>query len=139
MSTYALQSALYKALAHPTRLRILDIVAQQEACVCHLTTLLGQRQPYVSQHLMILREAGLVVDRREGVTVYYRLARLPILDILELARALLRKQGHDTTLPALPPSPLADCPCPHCSAAAGGVSLGKSVAPSSVALRRLGE
>ena len=45
---YDQQAALFKALAHPARLRILDLLAQDEACVCHLTAALGQRQPYVS-------------------------------------------------------------------------------------------
>ena len=66
MDPYRVQADLIKAMAHPTRLHLLDILAQGEACVCHLTTILGQRQPYVSQHLMVLREAGLVTDRKDG-------------------------------------------------------------------------
>ncbi len=47
-----------RAIAHPGRLRILEILGQGEACVCHLTHALGARQPYVSQQLMRLREAA---------------------------------------------------------------------------------
>ena len=56
---YEKQAQVFRALAHPVRLRILDILSKQEACVCHLTAILGQRQPYVSQQLATLRESAL--------------------------------------------------------------------------------
>ena len=73
MDRYRLPAILSRAMAHPTRLYILDALARQEACVCHLTTLLGQRQAHISQHLRVLRDAGLVTVRRDGQMVYYRL------------------------------------------------------------------
>lgn len=112
---YRKQSALIKALAHPTRLRILDILDQDEACVCHLTTVLHQRQPYVSQQLMILREAGLVTDRKDGVMVYYRLADPSVADAVRATRALLRATGEAVEFPPVPATPVAGCPCPHCN------------------------
>ena len=63
-SSYQKQAQLFRALSHPVRLRILDILSRQEACVCHLTAILGKRQPYVSQQLATLRDAGLVTARR---------------------------------------------------------------------------
>jgi DNA-binding transcriptional ArsR family regulator len=69
---YAFLAGLGQAMAHPTRLHILEALARREACVCHLTALLGQRQAHVSQHLRVLKDAGLVTDRREGQMVYYR-------------------------------------------------------------------
>jgi DNA-binding transcriptional ArsR family regulator len=68
MNGYLKMSGLLKALGHPVRLRILQELRQQEACVCHLEAVLRQRQAYISQQLMRLREAGLVEDRREGMT-----------------------------------------------------------------------
>ncbi len=114
MDFYEQQAELTRALAHPVRLRILDILAQQESCVCHLTAILKQRQPYVSQHLMILREAGLVVDRKEGLIVYYRLADPGIVETLSALREALRRRGMDVSAPAIPPSPVEGCPCPRC-------------------------
>ena len=70
VEAYQELAKITKAIAHPTRLRILEILGQGEACVCHMTHLLGQRQPYISQQLMTLREAGLVRDRKDGVMVY---------------------------------------------------------------------
>ena len=72
---YKQQSQLFRALSHPVRLRILDTLARQEACVCHLTALLRQRQPYVSQQLATLREAGLVDCQSNGPLRCYYILR----------------------------------------------------------------
>ena len=62
-----------KLLAHPERLRILDALRRDAECVCHLETLLGKPQPYVSQQLRILRDAGVIADEKQGQNVFYRL------------------------------------------------------------------
>ena len=115
MDAYQQQSALFQALAHPVRLRILDILAGQEACVCHLTAALHKPQPYVSQQLSMLREAGLVVDRREGTLIYYCLAGDHLVRLIEEGKALVRDlTGTDLTFPAIPEGALDNCPCPRC-------------------------
>lgn len=60
-------------LSHPVRLRIVIEVREEELCVSELQALLDRPQPYVSQQLGVLREAGIVACRREGQYVYYRL------------------------------------------------------------------
>lgn len=62
-----------RALADPTRLRLLDLLAQHETprCVCELTPLFEQRQPTISHHLRILREAGLIIGEKRGTWSYY--------------------------------------------------------------------
>jgi len=115
MDGYRQQANLMRALAHPMRLRILDILQGSECCVCHLTTALKQRQPYVSQQLMILREAGLVLDRKEGVIVYYRLADQRLAALMESAREMLRATGALVERAAIPVSPVSGCPCPKCN------------------------
>ena len=60
------------ALADPTRRRLFESVRLQDYTVCELATLLRITQPAVSQHLRVLREASLVMDRRDGVRRYYR-------------------------------------------------------------------
>ena len=62
-----------KALAEPQRWRILERLAGEELCVCHLVEDLGLAQPLVSHHLRILREAGLVTSERHRYWTYYRL------------------------------------------------------------------
>lgn len=105
-------TALFKALAHPARLAIIQALQVGEACVCHLEAGLGWRQAYISQQLMALREAGLVSDRREGWNVYYRLAQPELAALLTAARALVSASPAPTAWPALLPH----CPCPRCQA-----------------------
>lgn len=66
---------LFKALADPTRLRCLMLLHREgELCVCEMTHALGLAQPKVSRHLALMREVGLVNDRREGVWIHYSLS-----------------------------------------------------------------
>ena len=114
-SGYGKQAQLFRALAHPARLRILDILAQQEACVCHLTAILGQRQPYVSRHLATLREAGLVTGRREGTLIYYRLSDEHLAALLDEGKAVVQDLlEEEIAFPSVPAQALANCPCPRC-------------------------
>ena len=117
MQAYREPSRLLKAMGHPTRMRILDILCHNEACVCHLTRLLDQRQPYVSQQLMVLREAGLVTDRREGTTVYYGIADGRVSEIISLLLGILGDQGIAVRRQPVPAPPLTGCNCPECLAA----------------------
>jgi ArsR family transcriptional regulator len=64
---------LFRTLADETRLRIVALLSHGELCVCHLQDALQLPQPNVSRQLGILRNAGLVEDRREGTRVYYKL------------------------------------------------------------------
>ena len=71
---YRQQADRLKAMAHPLRLEILDILRWEAECVCHLSAALDKPQPYISQQLAILRNAGVIVDEREGTNVFYRIA-----------------------------------------------------------------
>ena len=114
-SGYEKEAQLFRALSHPVRLRILDILARQEACVCHLTAILGKRQPYVSQQLATLREAGLVTDRREGTLIYYRLADEALVTVLDQGKAVAKHlAGDDLAFAPVPEEALTNCPCPRC-------------------------
>ncbi len=64
---------LFKALGDPTRLRIVKLLESGELCVCQLTSALQMGQSRISRHLSILKEAGLIEDRRQGKWVHYRL------------------------------------------------------------------
>lgn len=70
---------LLQAFADPTRLRILNLLSGGELCVCQLVHVLGTSQPKISRHLAVLRETGLVADRKEGRWVHYRLTPSPTL------------------------------------------------------------
>ena len=69
---YEARAKIARALAHPTRLLLLDVLKQKETCVCDLTDIVGVDQSTVSKHLAILREAGLVASRKEGTMTFYR-------------------------------------------------------------------
>jgi len=66
--------AVYKALAHPARLRIISMLRGGELCVCQITAVLGAATSTVSAHLAELRRSGLVTERKDGRWVYYALA-----------------------------------------------------------------
>ena len=89
-------AGLLKAFAHPTRLMILHRLLGGTTCVTEMTELLGRPQPNVSQHLMALRESGLVGCYREGVSRCYYLARP------ELVRGLFDVLDQDRRRPARP-------------------------------------
>lgn len=78
-SLYEARARVAKALAHPSRLLLLDLLLQGERCVCELTEALGCDQSTVSRHLSVLRHAGLVTDRKQETRSFYAL-RVPCLD-----------------------------------------------------------
>jgi DNA-binding transcriptional ArsR family regulator len=71
---YEARANIAKALAHPSRLLILDLLQEREMCVSELTEQVEADQSTVSKHLAILREAGLVEARRKGASSYYRVS-----------------------------------------------------------------
>jgi len=104
-------SELLTVISAPARLEILLIIGAGEACVCHLEARLGYRQAYISQHLMALRQAGLLDSRREGKYVFYSLARPELMGLLEQAALVANVE-----LPVIKPvSPEAQCACPNCA------------------------
>jgi ArsR family transcriptional regulator len=64
---------LFRALADPTRLRLLNLIADREICVCYFVEILGISQPKISRHLAYLRRAGIAASRRQGRWMHYRL------------------------------------------------------------------
>ncbi|GAA4433917.1 hypothetical protein GCM10023155_30520 [Bremerella cremea] len=69
---YEARAKVAKAMAHPSRLFILDLLGQQDMCVQQLTQQIGCDQSTVSKHLAVLKDAGLIESRREGTSNFYR-------------------------------------------------------------------
>ncbi len=107
---YKSEARLFKVLMHPVRLAILDILRDGEQCVCHMESVLGLRQAYISQHLSVLRDAGLVEDRRDGWNNFYRVTRPEIFMVLDAMTNLTDKPAQQ----ASHVSPMQPCPCPKC-------------------------
>jgi len=109
LQPFEAQAQLLKVLTHPARLAILNILRDGEHCVCHMEAHLGYRQAYISQQVAVLREAGLIQDRRDGWNIYYRVIDARVFSVLDI---ILLMTGQ-------PNVPLhregVVCPCPHCS------------------------
>jgi ArsR family transcriptional regulator, arsenate/arsenite/antimonite-responsive transcriptional repressor len=88
----------FAALADRTRLRILNLLAQGEICVCYFTMILDAPQPTVSRHLAYLRRAGLVEARRDGKWVHYSIAPLRDAAKKRLLSAVLKELESDPAL-----------------------------------------
>lgn len=110
---YASEVQLLKVLTHPARLAILEILRQGEQCVCHMEAHLGYRQAYISQQLAVLRQAGLIQDRREGWNIYYRVAQPDIYQVLDAVQKLAQGDAYTPRRFAAQ----AACPCPKCASA----------------------
>jgi DNA-binding transcriptional ArsR family regulator len=111
MNGYQWMARRLKAMGHPSRLQILDLLeAEGESCVCHLEARLGLRQAYISQQLARLRDAGLVADRRDGLNVYYSLKDDSVVSLLHEARSAMPRE---MTIPTRPEA--VECPCPKCA------------------------
>lgn len=101
---------MLKLLGHKTRIRIILEIDTEEACVCHLVNTLGERQAYISQQLMVLRDAGILKTRKEGRFVYYSLSSNKLLDLIRLTGKV---SGTPVNL-LESPYQTSQCLCPKC-------------------------
>jgi ArsR family transcriptional regulator len=88
--TRELKADLLKALGQPTRLKILELLAEGERCVCEIFPAIQSEQSNVSKHLGFLRSQGIVIADRRGMRVFYRLADPGVGKLLEDAEECLR-------------------------------------------------
>jgi len=89
----ARRAEVLKALAHPTRVAILEILRPGEECVCRIWPRLGSTQPNTSKHLAILKRAGILETRQEGTMTFYRVRDPRVYELLELVDALAPGRG----------------------------------------------
>ncbi|MGA2490721.1 MAG: metalloregulator ArsR/SmtB family transcription factor [Anaerolineales bacterium] len=112
-SSLAKVSDLLQVISPEVRLEILLAIGSGEVCVCHLETGLGYRQAYISQHLMALREAGVLSTRRDGKYIFYRLERPEIMEIVDMTARLA---GFDVSIIVDKANRArSSCNCPNCS------------------------
>jgi DNA-binding transcriptional ArsR family regulator len=84
----AFKAAFFKALAHPVRIQILELLVNGDKTVQELQDALGAEQPVVSQQLAVLRTSNIVAGRKEGVSVRYAVRDPLIRDLLAVARRI---------------------------------------------------
>jgi len=94
---YEARARIAKALAHPSRLLILDALSERERCVCELTDLVGSDQSTVSKHLAVLKQAGIVDDRKQGVMTYYRVKICCLEGFWECVESVLKQNLKEQT------------------------------------------
>src|SRR6185437_16372145 len=90
----------FQALGDQTRLRLLNLMGEQEVCVCYFVEILGAPQPKISRHLAYLRNAGVVVARREGKWMHYRVVMPPHIGATQILRQTLEWLKEDRAMQA---------------------------------------
>lgn len=83
---------IFAAMASDSRIEIVKILRESEHCACELAAMLGLDISVISRHMAVLKRAGLIIARRDGVTIYYRLADARVVKLLEVAKGILK--GH---------------------------------------------
>jgi DNA-binding transcriptional ArsR family regulator len=95
MMLYEKQAEVAQAIAHPLRLAILDFLRDKEQCVCDIAKAAGSERSNISRHLSVMVSAGVLVSRKEGLKVFYRLKCPCILDFFSCITKVLRQQIRD--------------------------------------------
>lgn len=89
------RARIIKAMAHPTRLFIVEELSKGERCVCELTAMVGADMSTVSKHLALLKGAGIVADDKRGAQVYYTLRCRCVLTFFECVESVLRANAEE--------------------------------------------
>ncbi len=89
---------LFKALADGTRLRLINLIGEDEVCVCFFVEVLKLNQPKISRHLAYLRKAGVVSARREGKWMHYRIVEPPDSHAANIFREVRSSLGNDPAM-----------------------------------------
>ena len=87
------QAEILKALAHPLRLAILELLGSGELCACDIANKIGAERTNASKHLAIMVSAGILTSRKEGLKVFYQLRTPCVLDFLSCVNACLREHA----------------------------------------------
>jgi DNA-binding transcriptional ArsR family regulator len=92
LKAYEMRAQILKAMAHPSRLMMIDAMNEGgEICVCELVDLIGSDQSTVSKHLSILKQAGIVDDRKDGQRSFYRLVRPCVMNFFECVERVMEE------------------------------------------------
>jgi len=95
IAKYEAKARIIKAMAHPTRLFIVDMLSKKEKCVCELTEMIGADVSTVSKHLSILKTAGIVQDDKRGSSVYYQLKMPCVLSFFKCVESVIKTNAKE--------------------------------------------
>ncbi len=85
------EADVFKALADPTRLKILECIRKGEKCICEIIPYTGKSQPNVSQHLKVLKNAGIVDERKDGTRILIKVSKNEIYTIVDKVKDIVEK------------------------------------------------
>lgn len=88
--TAAYRAEILKALAQPTRLKIIDFLREGERCVCEIFPAIGEEQSNTSRHLNLMLTAGILSRRKEGLKIFYAIKHPEVLEIVDLASLIMK-------------------------------------------------
>jgi len=89
------RARVLKALAHPSRLYMVDVLSHGERCVCDLTEMVGSDMSTVSKHLSVLKAAGIVADEKRGMQVFYNLKIPCVLRFFDCVSEVMARSARD--------------------------------------------
>ena len=92
---YEARAKIIKAMAHPTRLFIVEELSHKKICVCELTEMIGADVSTVSKHLSVLKNAGIVNDEKRGTQVYYNLRMPCVLNFFTCVESVLKTTARE--------------------------------------------
>lgn len=89
------RAKVLKALAHPSRLFMVDVLSHGERCVCELTAMVGADMSTISKHLSVLKAAGIVSDDKRGMQVYYKLKMPCVLRFFDCVGEVMARTAEE--------------------------------------------
>ncbi len=89
---FELQAEYFKALSHPTRLKIVYLLKDGESCLCDLIPEMGKDESHIARHLAVLKRANVISVHRRGISAYYKLNDPRVIDLIEKVKEIISKQ-----------------------------------------------
>lgn len=86
------RAEILKAIAQPTRMKIIEFLRDGERCVCEIFPAIAEEQSNTSRHLNMMQTSGILSRRKEGIKIFYALKHPEVLQIMELASSILKKE-----------------------------------------------
>lgn len=87
---------ILKAIAQPTRLRIIELLRDGEHCVCEIYPAIGHEQSNTSRHLQMMLKSGILRQRKEGLKIFYSLRHPEVLEMVRLAELMVQREAEQT-------------------------------------------
>jgi ArsR family transcriptional regulator len=86
------RAEILKAIAQPTRLKIIELLRDGEKCVCEIFPAIAEEQSNTSRHLSLMQSCGILQRRKDGIKIMYRLKYPEVLQIVDIVSTLLKKE-----------------------------------------------